>query len=64
MTPEFTNLFTQLTQELATKSSSLVSEIATKSADIAIEASKHTGVFVSFYDIGNTVTNIFKAIFK
>jgi hypothetical protein len=52
MTPEVSNLFTQFIQEISTKSSALV-----------VEASKHTGIFVSFYDIGNTTLNIFKSIF-
>lgn len=53
MTPEFSNLFTQFIQEISTKSSALV-----------VEASKHTGFFVSFYDVGHTVTNLLKTVFK
>ena len=41
-----------------------IQEVATKGANLVVSASKHTGVFVSFYDIGNTVTNVLKTIFK
>ncbi len=41
-----------------------LNEVATKSGGIAVEASKHTGVFVSFFDIGNTAVNILDKLFK
>ena len=53
MTPQISNLFTQFIQE-----------ISTKSADLVVVASKHTGVFVSFFDIGNTITNLLGGLFK
>lgn len=53
MSPEFHSLWVQFVQEVSTKGASLV-----------VGASKHTGVFVSFYDIGSTVTNVLKGLFK
>jgi hypothetical protein len=53
MNVEATNLF-----------SSFVQEIATKGSELVVAVSKHTGIFVSFYDVGNAITNIFTALFK
>lgn len=53
MTPEVTNLFSQF-----------INEVATKGGELLVGVSKHTGFFVSFYDVGNTVTNVFKTLFK
>lgn len=53
MSPQVSNLF-----------SSFFTEVATKGSDLVVAVSKHTGVFVSFYDIGNTITNILGGIFK
>ncbi len=53
MTPEFNSILTQF-----------IHEISTRSADIAVTAAKHTGVFVSFYEVGKTITNLLGGIFK
>ena len=53
MSPQISNFF-----------SSFFTEVATKGGDLVIAASKHTGIFVSFFDIGNTITNILGGLFK
>lgn len=53
MNPEVNGLFNQFIQE-----------VATKSGDLLIATAKHTGFFVSFYEVGNTVASIFKTLFK
>lgn len=53
MNPEVSSLFSQF-----------ITEVSTKGGELLIGVSKHTGVFVSFYDIGNTVTNVLKTLFK
>ncbi len=53
-----------MNQEATTLFSQFFYEIATKGSDLVVAVSKHTGVFVSFYDIGNTITNVFNTLFK
>jgi len=43
---------------------SFIQETATKGADLVVGVSRHTGVFVSFYDIGHTMTTILSGLFK
>jgi len=43
---------------------SFITETATRGAEMVIGVSKHTGVFVSFFDIGSAVTTILKGLFK
>lgn len=42
-------------------------ETATKGAELVVAASKHTGIFVSFYDVGTALSstvNVLKGFFK